>query len=80
MRRSKFASSLKKAKPVGHPYRGHDGFGFLPLGSLKSKVYSKKPATVQQLKYEIITNTGEVENQIRIDVVETFDHRVVVCC
>ncbi|CAH1962018.1 unnamed protein product [Acanthoscelides obtectus] len=48
-------------------------------GYLKSKVYVNKPATLQELKNNIIAEINAIEPTMLQNVIENFDHRVDVC-
>lgn len=48
-------------------------------GFLKSKVYVNKPATIQDLKHNIIAEINAIETSLLENVIENFDHRVDVC-
>lgn len=52
---------------------------FFLWGYLKSKVYVNKPATIQDLKNNIIAEIGAIEATMLENVIENFDHRVDVC-
>ncbi|CAH2005827.1 unnamed protein product [Acanthoscelides obtectus] len=52
---------------------------FFLWGYLKSKVYVNKPATLQELKNNIIAEINAIEPTMLQNVIENFDHRVDVC-
>lgn len=59
---------LKRRSQLATPIMGLDTFTFIPLGLSESKVYTNKPATMQQLQDEIIRHIGKIENQLCRDV------------
>ncbi|CAH1991124.1 unnamed protein product [Acanthoscelides obtectus] len=52
---------------------------FFLWGYLKRKVYVNKPATLQELKNNIIAEINAIEPTMLQNVIENFDHRVDVC-
>ncbi|CAH1985567.1 unnamed protein product [Acanthoscelides obtectus] len=52
---------------------------FFLWGYLKSKVYVNKPATLQELKNNIIAEINSIEPTMLQNFIENFDHRVDVC-
>ena len=48
-------------------------------GYLKEKVYVDKPATIQELKDEIIRHINGLEPQLCLSVIENLDHRMELC-
>ena len=51
---------------------------FFLWGYLKEKVYVDKPATIQELKDEIIRHINGIEPQLCLSVIENLDHRMEV--
>jgi len=52
---------------------------FFLWGYLKEKVYVDKPATIQELKDEIIRHINGIEPPLCLRVIENLDHRMEVC-
>ena len=52
---------------------------FFLWGYLKEKVYVDKPATIQELKDEIIRHINGIEPQLCLRVIENLDNRIEVC-
>ncbi|XP_073828918.1 uncharacterized protein [Musca autumnalis] len=52
---------------------------FFLWGYLKEKVYVDKPATIQELKDEIIRRINGIEPPLCLRVIENLDHRMEVC-
>ncbi|CAH1969028.1 unnamed protein product [Acanthoscelides obtectus] len=52
---------------------------FFLWGYLKSKIYVNKPATLQELKNNIIAEINAIEPTMLQNVIENFDHSVDVC-
>jgi hypothetical protein len=46
---------------------------------VKSRVYANKPQTIPELRAEIRHVTGEIEPQLRVNVMENFVKRARVC-
>lgn len=49
---------------------------FFLWGYLKKKVYVDKPATIQELKDEIIRHINGIEPQLCLSVIENLEHRM----
>jgi hypothetical protein len=72
---------ISRRSEVNWPPRSCDltSLDFFLWGYLKSKVYANKPATIPELKNEIIRHIGEIENELCQVVIENLDHRLEVC-
>ena len=52
---------------------------FFLWGYLKEKVYVDKPATIKELKDEIIWHINGIQPPLCLRVIENLDHRMEVC-
>lgn len=72
---------ISRNGPVNWPARSCDltPLDYFLWGYLKSKVYANKPATIQDLKNNIIAEINNIPVSMCENVIENFDHRIDVC-
>jgi len=59
--------------------RESDGLSFFLWGYLKSKVYVRKPPTVDDLKVSIRDEIATVPQEILVNVIQNFEERLRKC-